>query len=216
MQEMQREPREIFDEAEREARLQEDKQDAEAFRLLSTPACGSGRCSRCDGATSTATAGCCSSAAACRLVSKGCRRAAVPASCLSPCQRFMPSRDSARETISRVLRTMSSSTASVVGSMPLPSGAATSEGAWRRACARFVSTGCARCGQSRRAYLDPVFVRDFLGHRKLSTTDRYVSAKARPESSPVVLRQQLLNSRCSRYTRIWRPPCQPRMITGSA
>lgn len=28
---------------------------------------------------------------------------------------------------------------------------------------------------------DPVFVRDFLGHRKLSTTDRYVSAKARPE-----------------------------------
>jgi integrase len=28
---------------------------------------------------------------------------------------------------------------------------------------------------------DPVFVRDFLGHAKLSTTDRYVSAKARPE-----------------------------------
>jgi integrase len=28
---------------------------------------------------------------------------------------------------------------------------------------------------------DPVFVRDFLGHSKLSTTDRYVSAKARPE-----------------------------------
>lgn len=28
---------------------------------------------------------------------------------------------------------------------------------------------------------DAVFVRDFLGHAKLSTTDRYVSAKARPE-----------------------------------
>lgn len=28
---------------------------------------------------------------------------------------------------------------------------------------------------------DPVFVRDFLGHAKLSTTDRYVSAKRRPE-----------------------------------
>lgn len=28
---------------------------------------------------------------------------------------------------------------------------------------------------------DPVFVRDFLGHAKLSTTDRYVRAKARPE-----------------------------------
>ncbi|MGO9497923.1 MAG: tyrosine-type recombinase/integrase [Solirubrobacteraceae bacterium] len=28
---------------------------------------------------------------------------------------------------------------------------------------------------------DPVFVRDFLGHQKLSTTDRYLSAKARPE-----------------------------------
>jgi site-specific recombinase XerD len=26
-----------------------------------------------------------------------------------------------------------------------------------------------------------VFVRDFLGHAKLSTTDRYVSAKLRPE-----------------------------------
>lgn len=28
---------------------------------------------------------------------------------------------------------------------------------------------------------DPVFVGDFLGHAKLSTTDRYVSAKLRPE-----------------------------------
>ena len=28
---------------------------------------------------------------------------------------------------------------------------------------------------------DPVFVRDFLGHSKLATTDRYVSAKLRPE-----------------------------------
>jgi integrase len=28
---------------------------------------------------------------------------------------------------------------------------------------------------------DPVFVRDFLGHSELSTTDRYVSAKLRPE-----------------------------------
>ena len=28
---------------------------------------------------------------------------------------------------------------------------------------------------------DAVFVRDFLGHSKLSTTDRYVSAKLRPE-----------------------------------
>ena len=28
---------------------------------------------------------------------------------------------------------------------------------------------------------DPVFVRDFLGHAKLSTTDRYLSAKLRPE-----------------------------------
>lgn len=28
---------------------------------------------------------------------------------------------------------------------------------------------------------DPVFVRDYLGHAKLSTTDRYVSAKYRPE-----------------------------------
>jgi integrase len=28
---------------------------------------------------------------------------------------------------------------------------------------------------------DPVFVRDYLGHSKLSTTDRYVSAKHRPE-----------------------------------
>ena len=27
---------------------------------------------------------------------------------------------------------------------------------------------------------DPVFVRDYLGHSKLSTTDRYVSAKHRP------------------------------------
>jgi integrase len=28
---------------------------------------------------------------------------------------------------------------------------------------------------------DPVFLRDYLGHSKLSTTDRYVSAKHRPE-----------------------------------
>jgi integrase len=28
---------------------------------------------------------------------------------------------------------------------------------------------------------DPVFVRDMLGHAKLSTTDRYVTAKYRPE-----------------------------------
>jgi hypothetical protein len=28
---------------------------------------------------------------------------------------------------------------------------------------------------------DPVFVRDYLGHSKLSTTDRYVSAKHQPE-----------------------------------
>jgi hypothetical protein len=28
---------------------------------------------------------------------------------------------------------------------------------------------------------DPVFVRDFLGHAKLATTDRYLSAKLRPE-----------------------------------
>lgn len=28
---------------------------------------------------------------------------------------------------------------------------------------------------------DAVFVREFLGHRKLSTTDRYVRAKARPQ-----------------------------------
>ena len=28
---------------------------------------------------------------------------------------------------------------------------------------------------------DAVFVRNFVGHAKLSTTDRYVSAKARPE-----------------------------------
>jgi len=28
---------------------------------------------------------------------------------------------------------------------------------------------------------DPVFVRDYLGHSKLTTTDRYVSAKHRPE-----------------------------------
>ncbi len=28
---------------------------------------------------------------------------------------------------------------------------------------------------------DPVFVRDYLGHSKLSTTDRYVGAKHRPE-----------------------------------
>jgi integrase len=28
---------------------------------------------------------------------------------------------------------------------------------------------------------DPVFVRDFLGHAKLATTDRYLSAKRRPE-----------------------------------
>jgi integrase len=28
---------------------------------------------------------------------------------------------------------------------------------------------------------DPVFVRDFLGHAKLTTTDRYLSAKRRPE-----------------------------------
>jgi integrase len=28
---------------------------------------------------------------------------------------------------------------------------------------------------------DPVFVRDYLGHSKLSTTDRYAGAKHRPE-----------------------------------
>jgi site-specific recombinase XerD len=28
---------------------------------------------------------------------------------------------------------------------------------------------------------DAVFVRDFLGHAKLSTTDRYLSLKLRPE-----------------------------------
>jgi integrase len=28
---------------------------------------------------------------------------------------------------------------------------------------------------------DAVFVRDFLGHAKLATTDRYLSAKLRPE-----------------------------------
>ena len=28
---------------------------------------------------------------------------------------------------------------------------------------------------------DPIFVRDYLGHSKLSTTDRYVTAKHRPE-----------------------------------
>lgn len=55
--------------------------------------------------------------------------------------------------ISRVLRTISSLTALVAGWMPLLCGAATSEGAWPRACARSVSRVAACCGQSRCAYL---------------------------------------------------------------
>jgi integrase len=46
---------------------------------------------------------------------------------------------------------------------------------------------------------NPVFVRDFLGHAKLTTTDRYLSAKRRPEElelldrafAPTIIAQDL-------------------------
>jgi len=38
-----------------------------------------------------------------------------------------------------------------------------------------------RIDSSRLFLSDAVFARDFLGHAKLSTTDRYLSAKRRPE-----------------------------------
>ncbi len=138
----QREPREIFDEAEREARHQEDKQDAEAFRLLFYTGLQVGELLTLrwddidlDGRVLFVRRGLSAGVEACR-------RAAALASCLSPCLRFMRSLDSARATISRVPRTMSSLTASVAGSMPLRCGAATSGGAWPRACDRSVFMGC--------------------------------------------------------------------------
>jgi hypothetical protein len=140
----QREPRGIFDAAELEARHQEDRQDAEASGCSSTPACGSGRSSCCAGATSTSTAGCCSFAAASQPAWRDCRRVVARGWCRSRCPRprCMLSRDSARARISRALRTMSWSTASVAGSMPQLFGAATSGGARPPACDRCVCTGC--------------------------------------------------------------------------
>ena len=81
----QREPREIFDEAEREPRRQEDKQDAEAFRLLFYTGLRVGEILTLRwGDSDLDGRGCSWFAAAYRLVWKDYRRAAVPASCLSP------------------------------------------------------------------------------------------------------------------------------------
>lgn len=55
---------------------------------------------------------------------------------------------------------------------------------------------------------DPVFVRDYLGHSKLSTTDRYVCAKHRPEDSIASIgrsRARLLRWLTRRPTRSTRP-----------
>jgi integrase len=49
---------------------------------------------------------------------------------------------------------------------------------------------------------DPVFVRDYVGHAKLSTTDRYVSAKRRPEDL------ERLN-RAFRIVRVDNPASEP-------
>ena len=180
----QREPREIFDEAEREARHQEDKQDAEAFRLLFYTGLQVGEMLtlrwgdiNLDGRLIAVRRGLSAGV-------EGCRRVVARGSCRSPCLRCMRSRDSARARISRALRTMSSSIASVAGSMPLRFGAATSGDAMAAGLRPVRLHGLRHAAGSLVARTsDPVFVRDFLGHQKLSTTDRYVSAKARPRSS---------------------------------
>ena len=138
----QREPREIFDEAEREARQQEDRQDAEAFRLLFYTGL---RLSEMlvlrwgdvdlDGRLLAVRRGLSAGV-------DGCRRVAVHGSCRHRCLLCMGSRDSARARISQAPRTMSWSTASVAGSMPLPFGAATSGDARRPGYDRSVCTGC--------------------------------------------------------------------------
>ena len=178
----QREPRDIFDEAEREARLQEDKQDAEAFRLLFYTGLRVGEMLTLrwgdidlDGRVLYVHRGL---SAGVEGLPKGGRPRVVPLP--------MP----AVHALAR-LSTRDDFTSADDYVLVNRFGRRLDASALRRRYKR----GCVAAGLRpvrlhglRHAAgslvartSDPVFVRDFLGHSKLSTTDRYVSAKARPE-----------------------------------
>ena len=178
----QREPREIFDEAEREARHQEDKQDAEAFRLLFYTGLRVGEMLTLrwgdidlDGRVLFVRRGL---SAGMEGLPKGGR------------PRIVPLPMSAVHALAR-LSTRDDFTSAEDYVLVNRFGRRLDASALRRRYKR----GCMAAGLRpvrlhglRHAAgslvartSDPVFVRDFLGHQKLSTTDRYVSAKARPE-----------------------------------
>lgn len=178
----QREPREIFDPAEREARHQEDRQDAEAFRLLFYTGLRVGEMlaprwgdTDLDGRVLFVRRGL---SGGVEGLPKGGRPRIVPLP--------MP----AVHALAR-LSTRADFTSAEDYVLVNRFGRRLDTSALRRRYKR----GCVAAGLRpvrlhglRHAAgslvartSDPVFVRDFLGHRKLSTTDRYVSAKARPE-----------------------------------
>jgi integrase len=83
---------------------------------------------------------------------------------------------------------MSSARAWVVVSMPPPSGVASSvpvtqPGFDRCASTRF-ATRLAACLVARHA--NARFVQEFLGHARITTTERYMHAKARPQDIELV------------------------------
>ena len=177
-----REPREIFDEGELDARRQEDRQDAEAFRLLFYTGLRLGEMLvlrwgdvNLDGRLLAVRRGL---SAGVEGLPKGGRPRIVPLP--------MP----AVHALAR-LGTREDFTSAEDYVLVNRFGRRLDASALRRRYKR----GCEAAGLRpvrlhglRHATgslvartSDPVFVRDFLGHRKLSTTDRYVSAKARPE-----------------------------------
>ena len=178
----QREPREIFDEAEREARLQEDKQDAEAFRLLFYTGLRVGE-------MLTLRWGDIDLDGRVLFVRRG-LSAGVEGLPKGGCPRIVPLPMPAVHALAR-LSTRDDFTSPEDYVLVNRFGRRLDASALRRRYKR----GCMAAGLRpvrlhglRHAAgslvartSDPVFVRDFLGHRKLSTTDRYVSAKARPE-----------------------------------
>lgn len=178
----QREPREISDEAEREARHQEDKQDAEAFRLLFYTGLRVGE-------MLTLRWGDIDLDGRVLLVRRG-LSAGVEGLPKGGRSRIVPLPMPAVHALAR-LGTRDDFTSSEDYVLVNRFGRRLDASALRRRYKR----GCMAAGLRpvrlhglRHAAgslvartSDPVFVRDFLGHRKLSTTDRYVSAKARPE-----------------------------------
>jgi integrase len=177
-----RKPRELFDQAEIDARVLEDRQDAEAFRLLFYTGLRVGEMLalrwgdvELDGRVLFVRRGL--SAGEERLP-KGGRSRVVPLP--------TPAAQALRRLADRADFTSADDYVLVnrIGRRLDPS-----------AVRRRHKRGCAAAGLRpvrlhglRHAAgslvartSDPVFVRDFLGHSKLSTTDRYVSAKARPE-----------------------------------